>query len=68
MKKYLSINYIMFDIKNNQTKIGVAVLVTVLTASTYYFKDSIKSFFVKSDVVDNSIKDNEEETIVNDEV
>ena len=68
MKKYLSINYIMFDIKNNQTKIGVAVLVTVLTASTYYFKDSIKSFFVKSDVVDESLKDIEEETIVNDEV
>ena len=68
MKKYLSINYIMFDIKNNQTKIGVAVLVTVLTASTYYFKDSIKSFFVKSDLVDESLKDIEEETIVNDEV
>lgn len=68
MKKYLSINYIMLDIKNNQTKIGVAVLVTVLTASTYYFKDSIKSFFVKSDVVDDSVKDVVEETIVNDEV
>jgi hypothetical protein len=68
MKKYLSINYIMLDIKNNQTKIGVAVLVTVLTASTYYFKDNIKSFFVKSDVVDDSVKDVVEETIVNDEV
>jgi hypothetical protein len=68
MKKYLSINYIMIDIKNNQTKLGLAVLVTVLTASTYYYKDSITSLFAKSDVVNDSVENTEDETIVNDEL
>lgn len=68
MKKYLSINYIMLDIKNNQTKLGLAVLVTVLTASTYYYKDSIKSLFSKHDAVSEPVENNEDETIVNDEL